>query len=261
MLRAAWAGGEISFAGDHVAFEHVVVTAEPVHVPLILGGNTEPALRRAATTADGWFSSGNPTFDEAVRLRARLGELADEVGRERAAAGVRADGRARPGRARSLRRARLRARDGVGEPAVARRRASWPTSRNGSPQPRLSCWTDGEEVGMSGVVITGLTKRFEGKPPTVAVDDFSLSISPGQLVVLLGPSGCGKTTLLRCIAGSSIRTPAASRSTASASSTRPKDQARAGQSRRQHDVPVVRAVAAHDGLQERRVPVKSGGET
>jgi probable F420-dependent oxidoreductase len=81
VLRAAWGGGEISFAGRHVAFEHVMVTAEPVQVPLILGGNTEPALRRAAATGDGWFSSGNPTFDEAVRLRARLDELADEVGR------------------------------------------------------------------------------------------------------------------------------------------------------------------------------------
>jgi probable F420-dependent oxidoreductase len=81
VLRAAWAGGEISFAGEHVAFEHVIVTATPVHVPLILGGNTEPALRRAATTADGWFSSGNPTFDEAVRLRARLAELAESSGR------------------------------------------------------------------------------------------------------------------------------------------------------------------------------------
>jgi alkanesulfonate monooxygenase SsuD/methylene tetrahydromethanopterin reductase-like flavin-dependent oxidoreductase (luciferase family) len=52
-----------------------------VCVPLILGGNTEPALRRAARTADGWFSSGNPTFDEAVRLRARLGELVEAAGR------------------------------------------------------------------------------------------------------------------------------------------------------------------------------------
>ena len=50
-------------------------------MPLILGGNTEPALRRAAATADGWFSSGNPTFEEAVRLRARLGELAEAAGR------------------------------------------------------------------------------------------------------------------------------------------------------------------------------------
>ena len=81
VLRAAWAGGEISFAGTTVAFEHVMVTAEPVGIPLILGGNTEPALRRAATTADGWFSSGNPTFEEAVRLRARLGELCDSSGR------------------------------------------------------------------------------------------------------------------------------------------------------------------------------------
>jgi probable F420-dependent oxidoreductase len=83
VLRAAWGGGEISFAGAHVSFEHVVVSAEPVHVPLILGGNTEPALRRAAATADGWFSSGNPTFEEAIRLRARLGELAESSGRDR----------------------------------------------------------------------------------------------------------------------------------------------------------------------------------
>lgn len=54
---------------------------------------------------------------------------------------------------------------------------------------------------MSQVRIEGLTKRFAGKPPAVAVDDLSLDIESGEFVVLLGPSGCGKTTTLRSLAG------------------------------------------------------------
>jgi multiple sugar transport system ATP-binding protein len=49
------------------------------------------------------------------------------------------------------------------------------------------------------LTLAHLTKVFPGG--VRAVDDLSLEIEEGELLVLLGPSGCGKTTVLRLIAG------------------------------------------------------------
>ena len=81
ILRQAWSGKPFAHDGTFWRFGRVLMSREPVGVPLVLGGNTERALRRAADRADGWFSSGTPSFDECVRLRGRLLDLRAELGR------------------------------------------------------------------------------------------------------------------------------------------------------------------------------------
>src|SRR5215469_2113273 len=44
----------------------------------------------------------------------------------------------------------------------------------------------------------GLTKRYGD---TLAVDDLSLSVTPGKITGFLGPNGAGKTTTMRLILG------------------------------------------------------------
>jgi multiple sugar transport system ATP-binding protein len=51
---------------------------------------------------------------------------------------------------------------------------------------------------MASVEFQHVTKVFDETP---AVDDLSLEVGDGELLVLVGPSGCGKTTALRMLAG------------------------------------------------------------
>jgi multiple sugar transport system ATP-binding protein len=51
---------------------------------------------------------------------------------------------------------------------------------------------------MPSVTLQNVTKRFQ---KSAVVEDFSLEVREGELMVLAGPSGCGNSTTLRMIAG------------------------------------------------------------
>jgi polar amino acid transport system ATP-binding protein len=51
---------------------------------------------------------------------------------------------------------------------------------------------------MALLEINHLIKRYES---SLILNDLSLSVEKGEVVVIVGPSGCGKSTLLRCING------------------------------------------------------------
>jgi osmoprotectant transport system ATP-binding protein len=57
-------------------------------------------------------------------------------------------------------------------------------------------------VGANGsamISLRNVTKRFRSQDAGAAVDDLSLDVAHGEIVVLVGPSGCGKTTTMRMI--------------------------------------------------------------
>ncbi len=70
VVRRLLSEESVSFDGEFVALDHVTIYPRPpAHVPIYVGGWSEPALRRAATIGDAWFPG--PTADIA-KLRACL---------------------------------------------------------------------------------------------------------------------------------------------------------------------------------------------
>jgi ATP-binding cassette subfamily B protein len=49
------------------------------------------------------------------------------------------------------------------------------------------------------VSFNDVTFRYPARPETAALQDFSLTVAPGETVALVGPSGAGKTTILQLL--------------------------------------------------------------
>ncbi|GLU47898.1 ABC transporter ATP-binding protein [Nocardiopsis ansamitocini] len=67
-----------------------------------------------------------------------------------------------------------------------------------TPQSLAELAADGERTGGVPIELIDVVKRFSGTKGA-AVDDLTMTIPAGEIVVLLGPSGCGKTTTMRMI--------------------------------------------------------------
>jgi len=85
IIRKILAGGWVEYHGAYYDFGALKIAPPPAKpVPIIVGGHSKPALRRAARLGDGWCSA-NATEAEVKGMIERLRELRAEYGREDAA--------------------------------------------------------------------------------------------------------------------------------------------------------------------------------
>ncbi|WP_040496318.1 LLM class F420-dependent oxidoreductase [Ilumatobacter nonamiensis] len=82
-MRALWAGPHAEFHGEFVDFEPVTCSPRPVQerIPVLVGGDSDVAIRRAARLADGYFP-GEGDSERLAGLIERLRVAAEKEGRD-----------------------------------------------------------------------------------------------------------------------------------------------------------------------------------
>jgi probable F420-dependent oxidoreductase len=72
VMRKLWRGGMVEHHGEFYDFDRLQMSPAPrAEIPIVVGGLSEPALRRAAQVGDGWISDLH-SFDELRRIVAKL---------------------------------------------------------------------------------------------------------------------------------------------------------------------------------------------
>jgi probable F420-dependent oxidoreductase len=97
-MRALWTEDKASFDGQFVRFHECISRPRPVNgtIPVVVGGHTDAAARRAGRLGDGFFP-GNASVEEIRRLLDVMRRAADDSGRDASAIQVIAGAAARPG--------------------------------------------------------------------------------------------------------------------------------------------------------------------
>jgi probable F420-dependent oxidoreductase len=82
-LQLLWGGTDVEFHGEFVDFEPVTCTPRPIqsHLPILVGGDSPAAIRRAAKIADGYYP-GTGDFNELQNLIQTVRQAAEDQGRD-----------------------------------------------------------------------------------------------------------------------------------------------------------------------------------
>ena len=82
-LRALWQGGWVEYHGSHYDIPSMQLNPAPTQpVPIIIGGDSPPALRRLAALGDGWAVARVLPPDEAMQLLDTVKGVLADAGRE-----------------------------------------------------------------------------------------------------------------------------------------------------------------------------------
>lgn len=84
-MRTIWSESVASFQGEFVSFQSIRVYPKPARgraIPVVLGGNSDAALRRVAAWGDGWYGFYLQSVAQVAQRLAYLRECCQEVGRD-----------------------------------------------------------------------------------------------------------------------------------------------------------------------------------
>ena len=84
-MRTLWRDDIASFAGEFVHFESVRLNPKPLRerrIPIVLGGNSDAALRRVVNWGDGWYGFNLRDVDAVAERVALIRNLCGDAGRD-----------------------------------------------------------------------------------------------------------------------------------------------------------------------------------